>query len=51
MSFAHADEENIGVPNLIHASSNQEEAEVEIKHRFAPEEIFDYQPTHNVFTR
>jgi len=51
MSFAHADEENIGVPNLIHASSNPEEAEVEIKHRFAPEEIFDYQPTHNVFTR
>ncbi|MEI6426137.1 MAG: nucleoside-diphosphate kinase [Candidatus Absconditabacteria bacterium] len=51
MSYGHADEENIGVANLIHASSNPEEAEVEIKHRFAPEEIFDYEPAHKAFTR
>lgn len=31
MSFAHADEAGIGVANLIHASSNPEEAELEIK--------------------
>lgn len=51
MSFAHADEANVWVANLIHASSNVEEAEIEIKHRFAPEEIFDYEPAHKPFTR
>ena len=51
MSFAHADEENIWVANLIHASSNPEEAELEIKHRFAPEEMFTYEPAHRPFTR
>ena len=51
MSFAHADEVSVGVANLIHASSNAEEAEIEIKHRFAPEEIFDYEPVHKSFTR
>lgn len=51
MSFAYADEANIWVANLIHASSNPEEAELEIKHRFAPEEMFDYEPAHRPFTR
>lgn len=51
MSFDYADKANIGVANLIHASSNAEEAELEIKHRFAPEEMFDYEPAHKPFTR
>ena len=34
MSFGYADKENISVPNLIHASGNEEEAEAEIKHWF-----------------
>lgn len=51
MSYGYADENNIGVANLIHASGNPEEAELEIKHRFAPEELFDYKPLHNPFTR
>ena len=51
MSFDYADKVNIGVANLIHASSNAEEAELEIKHRFAPEEMFDYEPAHKPFTR
>lgn len=51
MSYGYADEANVGVANLIHASSNTEEAELEIKHRFAPEEMFDYLPAHKAFTR
>ena len=51
MSFAYGDEQNIGVPNLIHASGNVEEAEAEIKHRFKKEELFEHETLHNAFTR
>jgi len=51
MSFTYADANNIGVPNLIHASGNVEEAEAEIKHRFSKEELFDYEPLHKKYTR
>ena len=51
MSFAYGDEQNIGVPNLVHASGNVEEAEAEIKHRFKKEELFEYETLHNAFTR
>jgi len=51
MSFDYADEVDIGVPNLVHASGSVEEAEKEIAHRFKKEEIFDYKPLHHAFTR
>jgi len=51
MSFDYADAANVGVPNLVHASWNSEEAEKEIKHRFWEQEIFDYKPVHHAFTR
>lgn len=51
MSFDYADKQDLWVPNLIHASGNLEEAEEEIKHRFKPEELFDYDPLHKLFTR
>ena len=51
MSFAYGDEQNIGVPNLVHASGNVEEAEAEIKHRFKKEELFEHETLHNAFTR
>lgn len=51
MSYAHADESKIGIPNLVHASGNAEEAEKEIKHWFTKEELFDYSPLHHAFTR
>lgn len=51
MSYAYADEVEIGIPNLVHASGNVEEAELEIPHRFSKQEIFDYQPLHHPFTR
>ena len=51
MSFAYGDQQNIGVPNLVHASGNVEEATEEIKHRFKENEIFEYDPLHKLFTR
>jgi len=42
MSFKHADEREIPVKNLVHASANEEEAEYETKIWFSIEEIHDY---------
>jgi nucleoside-diphosphate kinase len=39
MSFGYADAKHIGIPNLIHASGDPDEAELEIAHWFRPEEI------------
>lgn len=51
MSFGYADEANIWLPNLIHASSDPKEAELEIAHRFGAQEIFEYTPLNKSFTR
>ena len=42
MSFGYADEHNVGIPNLIHASGSIEEAKQEISHWFSDFEIYDY---------
>jgi hypothetical protein len=51
MSYGYADAASIGIPNLVHASGNAEEAEKEIKHRFKSEELFEYDPLHKLYTR
>ena len=51
MSFGYADDENKGIPNLIHASGDPEEAEKEIDHWFADSELYEYQALHEKFTR
>lgn len=51
MSFAHADKNEIGIPNLIHASGDAEEAKVEIAHWFSDSELFDYETVHEKFTQ
>lgn len=51
LNFAYADEQNIGIPNLIHASGDPEEAAQEIAHWFAENEIYDYEAVHEVHTR
>jgi nucleoside-diphosphate kinase len=48
ISYKFADNKNIAVKNLIHASANQEDAEREISLWFAPEQIHDYE---NVFEK
>jgi len=51
MSFGYADEKDKGIPNLIHASGDTEEAEKEIKHWFSEGELYDYQVLNEKFTR
>jgi nucleoside-diphosphate kinase len=51
MSFGYADDQNIGIPNLIHASGDVDEAGQEIKHWFTDSELYDYKVLHEKFTR
>lgn len=50
ISYGRCDEAWIGVPNLVHASWNIEEAEEEIKHWFDKKELFEYDSIHGKFT-
>ena len=45
-SFAHADAMNKSVFNLIHASGNKEEAEIELKLWFNDDELQSYKTVH-----
>ena len=51
MSYGYADTEEKGIPNLIHASGDSEEAVKEIAHWFTDEELFNYEALHEKFTR
>lgn len=51
MSFGFADSAKKGIPNLIHASGDPEEAEQEIGHWFSDDELYDYSVLHEKFTR
>jgi len=51
MSFGYADTAEKGIPNLIHASGDEEEAEKEITHWFADSELYNYETSHEKFTR
>lgn len=51
MSFGYGDSQNKGIPNLIHASGDSDEAEQEIAHWFSDEELYDYQALSEKFTR
>ena len=48
VSFAHADGENKGINNVIHASANPEEAKMEIKLWFEDEELHTYKTVHEL---
>lgn len=51
MSYAHGDRNEVGIPNLIHASGDSEEAKEEIAHWFSENELFDYDTVHEKFTQ
>lgn len=51
MSFGYANARHTGVPNLIHASGNVDEARQEVEHWFKPEEIQSYQTLSEKYTR
>jgi nucleoside-diphosphate kinase len=51
MSFEYADGKKKGIPNLIHASGDPEEAEKEIGIWFSADEIYSYEIAHERFVR
>jgi len=51
MSFNHADANDIGIPNIIHASGDASDAEQEIAHWFSEAELFSYETVHEKFTQ
>ncbi|MES2631127.1 MAG: nucleoside-diphosphate kinase [Patescibacteria group bacterium] len=51
MSYGYGDEQDKGIPNLIHASGDQADAKKEIPHWFSEEELYDYSVLNEKFTR
>jgi nucleoside-diphosphate kinase len=51
MSYKHADEQGIGLPNILHASGDPAEAKQEIAHWFSDIELFNYEAAHENFTQ
>lgn len=51
MSFEYADGADKGIPNLIHASGDPDEATKEIDHWFSDSELYDYHVVNEKFTR
>ena len=51
MSFGYADSQEKGIPNLIHASGDEADAEQEIAHWFAESEIYEYEKPSDKFIR
>lgn len=51
ISLEHADKKDMGIPNLIHASGDPEEAKQEIDHWFSENEIFDYRSINDPHTQ
>jgi nucleoside-diphosphate kinase len=51
MSYGHANELGIGLPNILHASGDAAEAKLEISHWFSEGELFDYEAGHEKFTQ
>lgn len=51
MTMEHANEKNTGLPNLIHASGDPDEAKQEIAHWFKDGELYNYKTVHELFTQ
>ena len=51
MSFGHANSHGRPVPNLVHASSNLEEAKQEVALWFTEAETYDYEDLNEKYTR
>lgn len=51
LSYAHGDAQKLGLPNLVHCSGEQSEAELEIALWFTPDELHEYTTVHEAFTQ
>ena len=48
VSYAYADAKNVHIKNLIHASADAKDAELELKVWFKPEELHSYKTVHDM---
>jgi nucleoside-diphosphate kinase len=51
MSYGYGDSTNKGIPNLIHASGDSDDAAKEIPHWFSDDELYNYAVLNEKFTR
>lgn len=51
MSYGYGDDQQKGIPNLIHASGDLDDAQKEIPHWFSDDELYDYNALSEKFTR
>lgn len=51
MSYGYGDDQQKGIPNLIHASGDLDDAIKEIPHWFSDDELYDYSALSEKFTR
>lgn len=51
MSYGYGDSTDQGIPNLIHASGDMDDALKEIPHWFSEDELYDYGVLNEKFTR
>ena len=51
MGFDYSNKEKIGVPNVIHASGDVDEAKEEISHWFSDSELYEYDTVHELYTQ
>ncbi len=51
LSYGHADEEKIGMPNIVHASGDSDDASQEVPHWFSDAELLTYETRHEHFTQ
>ncbi len=51
MSYGYGDAAGKGIPNLIHASGDLDDAQKEIPHWFSEDELYDYSALSEKFTR
>lgn len=51
ISYDHANSHGAALPNLVHASGDAKEAELEVKLWFGPEEIYEYKTSHQQHTQ
>lgn len=51
MTIEHAKKHSVGLPNLIHASGNAEEAKKEVAHWFSDQELYEYTTAHEHLTQ
>jgi nucleoside-diphosphate kinase len=51
MTIDHANQKQLGLPNLVHAYATPAEAKQEIDHWFKPGEIYEYKSVHQHLTQ